>query len=217
MKSSGQSSNRGSARLAVMVGLTAFACGLAAGPFYAKVFGEAGAPAPPSMQEVINVLSGPMPIPMEAKQIKGMPWGHKLNGAVFWKNGWILDVTGMKPEEYRKIPEQLRVHFLKHFPVGDRTGGLYPALFKKSDKEFIIASNADWTWHDIVRLWGDNFYIDIDAQVYDFEFNAPWFDRLAVKDLEKPVRGQRILWITVDAGGFGLPDSGKQPVRAKSN
>ncbi|MBE3099727.1 MAG: hypothetical protein IMZ44_21635 [Planctomycetes bacterium] len=167
---------------------------------------------------MINVLSEPLPIPMEVKQIKEMHWEHKLlNGAIFWQKGWVLDVTGMKPEEYRKIPEQFRVYFLKHLPVGDRTSGLYAALFRKSDKEFIRASNADWTWHNIWRLHGDNLYVDIDAQVYDFEFNAPWFDRLAVKDLEKPVRGQRIMWITVDVGGFGLSGPGKWPVQAKSN
>ena len=219
MKSLEQSSKRGSKRLAVVLGLTAFACGLAIGLSYTKVFFKAKTKTPlPTMQEVINVLSDPLPIPKEVKLLKEINREHKLlNGAIFWNKGWVLDVTGMNPEEYRNIPEQLRVYFLKHLPVGDRQWGLYDALYKESDKEFITASNADWTWHIIWRLHGDNFYVDIDAQVYDFVPHGSWFDRLPVKDLEKPVRGQRILWITVELGGFGLAGPGKWPARAKQN
>ena len=202
---------RGHTWVAVIAAIAALAIGLLGGTVFRRA-----APTGRPTQTVIDFLSQSLPTPAGAKQlpVSGIGGQGVGEGTVSWRKGVVLDVTEMAPKDIAAIPMAYLSHFNEQFPFGSMGHGNHQDLWKSWDDEFGMAWGADWTWRWKAEYRGTDFDLIMDVEVMDFDQVTPdssGYSRLPVRELDDPVRGQRILWMRLDFQGRNLTGAGKWP------
>jgi hypothetical protein len=205
--------------VSVLVAVASFVAGIAFG-FFAPCF------VGPSAQRIADGLSMPLPIPNGAKLLKqfgpdsgsGITFGAG-NRYFFWRTGIALNITNMTKAQVEAIPEFYESYFNKALPdelAGFRwytSGGdmaatgftRFPAG-QMPPEGWTIVSGGAWTW----RMWGNiearNVLCEVHAEVMDFDHleNSAMWKKIAVLDLNSPIKEQRVMYVRLRLRGQGL-------------
>jgi hypothetical protein len=200
---------RGHGWVVVVVAIAALTVGWIGGTIFRRP-----APAGRPIQDVIDFLTQPLPIPAGAKQLPNPGIGYRIAGigTVAWQKDVLLDVTDMDFNDIVAIVYAYRSHFQQQFPLGFGVTGNPPRPWKHRDGRIKMANVSLWTWCWKAVGRGPDFDLIMDVELMDFDRVTPGksrYDCLPIRHPGDPTKGQRVMWIRLNFMGRNLTGVGK--------